>query len=114
MAGHARCLTLPVRLALALQTLSGLTLLIAVAAGTEALLRVEPALRYPWSPLSPPRTAAVLVVVAVLWTLVNAPTEGRVLLSVSATRGVTVADLLAVPPLVLAGLLVLRELLRRA
>lgn len=101
------------RFALALQTLAGVTLLVATAAGVEALLRVEPALRFPWPPLSLPRTAAVLVLVAALWLLVNGPTEGRVLLSLSPSRGVTVADLLAVPPVALAAVLVLKEAVRR-
>jgi hypothetical protein len=43
----------------------------------------------------------------VIWILVNQPVEGPVLLTLSAHHGITVADLLSIALLMIAGLLVL-------
>ena len=64
----------------------------------------------PWPPLSGLRAAGLLVLLSACWLLVNAPTEGRVLLALSAERGLTTADLVVLPPLGLALLLVVRAL----
>ena len=49
--------------------------------------------------------AAVLVVLAVIWVLVNGPVEGPVLLVFSRTHGLTVADLPSLAALVVAAVL---------
>jgi hypothetical protein len=46
--------------------------------------------------------ATVLVSCACLWLLANAPVEGPVLVLISRNHGVTVADLLVIPPIVAA------------
>ncbi len=46
-----------------------------------------------------------LVALSAAWLLVNSPVEGRVLLVLAQRHGVTQADLLVLPPLLLAGLL---------
>jgi hypothetical protein len=51
--------------------------------------------------------AVALVAAAVIWILINQPVEGPVLLTLSATHGITVADLLSIAFLMIAGLLVL-------
>jgi hypothetical protein len=51
--------------------------------------------------------AVALVAAAVIWILINQPVEGPVLLTLSATHGITVADLLSIALLMIAGLLVL-------
>jgi hypothetical protein len=43
----------------------------------------------------------------VIWILVNQPVEGPVLVVLSANHGITVADLLSIAFLMIAGLLVL-------
>lgn len=48
-------------------------------------------------------SGAVLAAIAVLWLLVNEPMEGSVLLRVTATHGLTAADLAGLSGLVLAG-----------
>ena len=50
-------------------------------------------------------TAALLVVVAVLWLFVNGPVEGPVLVVLDAQHGVTTADLVSVFAVLLAGAL---------
>lgn len=52
------------------------------------------------------RPAAVLGVLSAAWLLVNGPYEGRLLWSPVTDHGLTVADVLVVPALVVAGLLV--------
>ena len=54
--------------------------------------------------------AAGLSTVAVVWVLVNGPVEGRVLLVLTPTHGLTVADLPSLAALVVAGALVVRSL----
>ncbi len=53
--------------------------------------------------------AAVLLVAAAVWLLVNKPVEGPVLVTLSDSNGITVADV----PSVLAVLLALALILRR-
>lgn len=55
------------------------------------------------------RTVLQLVVLAVAWLLVNSPVEGAVLWAPSERHGLTVADLLALPPLLLAVVLPLLQ-----
>jgi hypothetical protein len=52
-------------------------------------------------------TAAALVVGAVIWVLVNGPVEGRVLFVIDRDHGITVADLLSVAAVLVAGQLLL-------
>jgi hypothetical protein len=49
--------------------------------------------------------AVGLVAAAVIWVLVNGPVEGPTLLVLAPSHGITVADLLSVCALVIAGLL---------
>ncbi len=56
--------------------------------------------------------AAVLVVLAVAWVLVNGPVEGRVLVVFSPAHGLTVADLASVAALLIAGALLWSDLRR--
>ncbi|WP_345713271.1 hypothetical protein [Kineococcus glutinatus] len=59
--------------------------------------------------LRPRWDVAVLAgLLAAVWTRVNQPVEGRVLVSFSATRGFTEADLLSVAALLVAGTALLR------
>ena len=51
-------------------------------------------------------SAAVLVVLAVVWGLVNGPFEGPVLLVLSPGHGITTSDLLSVAAVLVAGWLV--------
>jgi hypothetical protein len=101
------------RLALALQTMIGAALALGLAAGVHVLLRPDgPRYQYPWAELSARRVVLLLVLLATAWLLSNGPTEGRILWSPLQTHGLTVADLLAVPPLLLAAAIVVRELVR--
>jgi hypothetical protein len=50
--------------------------------------------------------AAVLVVLAVVWVLVNGPVEGRVLWIITPTHGLTVADLASLAAVLVAVVLV--------
>ncbi|NIZ89605.1 hypothetical protein [Kineococcus rubinsiae] len=61
-----------------------------------------------------PRLDAVVVTVllAAVWARVNSPVEGAILHTFSADRGFTVADLVSVAGLAVAGLGLLRLLLR--
>lgn len=52
-------------------------------------------------------TAAALVVGAVIWVLVNGPVEGKVLVVLDRNHGITVADLLSVAAVLVAGQLLL-------
>jgi hypothetical protein len=54
-------------------------------------------------------TAAVLVLAAVVWVLVNGPVEGPVLVVVSPGHGLTVADLFSVAAVLVAVLLLLSD-----
>jgi hypothetical protein len=54
-------------------------------------------------------TAAVLVLAAVVWVLVNGPVEGPVLVVVSPDHGLTVADLFSVAAVLVAVLLLLSD-----
>jgi hypothetical protein len=49
--------------------------------------------------------AVGLAVAAVIWVLVNGPVEGPVLLVLTPSHGITVADLPSLAALVIAGLL---------
>jgi hypothetical protein len=62
-----------------------------------------------WRPGS--GSAAAVALAAVLWWLLDKPVEGPVLLTVTPTHGLTLADLL---PVASAGLLLVRLLVRRA
>jgi hypothetical protein len=56
------------------------------------------------------RSLAVgLLVAAVVWIFVNKPVEGPVLLLLSPTHGVTVADLGSVAAVLVAGFLLIRS-----
>jgi hypothetical protein len=57
--------------------------------------------------------ALALVAVAAVWVLVNGPVEGRVLLVLTPTHGLTVADLPALAALVVAGALFVRSVSSR-
>jgi hypothetical protein len=46
-----------------------------------------------------------LIAAAVIWLLVNAPVEGRVLLVLTPDHGITVADLPSFAAIVVAGLI---------
>jgi hypothetical protein len=48
-----------------------------------------------------------LVAAAVIWLLVNAPVEGRVLLVLTPDHGITVADLQSFAAIIVAGLILL-------
>ena len=52
------------------------------------------------------RPAGTLVVLSLAWLLVNAPFEGRVLWAPVQDHGLTLADLLVLPALLVAALLV--------
>jgi hypothetical protein len=49
-----------------------------------------------------------LVIAAVLWVLVNGPFEGSVLVVLTPSHGITVADLFSLTALVIAGLIIWR------
>ncbi|MFC5063273.1 hypothetical protein [Actinomycetospora atypica] len=51
-------------------------------------------------------TAAVLVVLAVVWVFVNGPVEGPILYRIEEGHGITTADLLSVALVLVAGGLV--------
>ncbi|MDT7550967.1 MAG: hypothetical protein QOE84_3361 [Actinomycetota bacterium] len=89
------------RTALALLVL--LTLVVATVSG--ALTLAGPAGRQPsWRPVGE------IVLLTGAWLLSNGPLEGAVLWAPFRTHGLTLADLLAVPTLVVAGLLVAQRL----
>lgn len=48
-----------------------------------------------------------LIAAAVIWLLVNAPVEGRVLLVLTPDHGITVADLPSFAAIIVAGLILL-------
>jgi hypothetical protein len=50
--------------------------------------------------------AVVLVACAVLWVVINHPVEGPTLLVLTPSHGITVADLLSLALMIVAGLLV--------
>jgi hypothetical protein len=57
--------------------------------------------------------AVGLVAAAVIWIFVNQSVEGPVLLTLSPNHGITVADLLSIALLIIAGLLVLSSVASR-
>lgn len=59
---------------------------------------------------SPLRTLAALGGLGVAWLALNGPMEGAVLLHVSRDHGITVADLLVVPALLVAVVVAARDL----
>lgn len=85
----ARVLALVVGLALLIATADGLQLLGSGSPSRAGLLR--PVLQ--------------LVVLSAAWLLVNSPVEGRVLWVLVSRHGLTQADVLVVPPLLLAAVL---------
>ena len=59
-----------------------------------------------WTALTPSfgrPSAVLLALLAVLWVAVNGPMEGPVLLGLTATHGVTAADMAALAAFVVAG-----------
>lgn len=85
------------------RALAGLVALALLLATVSAL----PALGEPPSRIRP---VLVLVVLSLAWLLVNSPVEGAVLWSPASGHGLTVADLLAVPPLLVAAALAVEHL----
>jgi hypothetical protein len=51
--------------------------------------------------------AVGLVGAAVIWILINGPVEGPVLLTLTASHGITVADLVSLGLIIIAGLILL-------
>ena len=86
-----------------------LALLEAVAAGVQALRRTGPLAELPWPLLSESRAALALVLLSGCWLAVSAPYEGRVLLVLARERGLTLGDLVVLPPLLLAVALVVKR-----
>lgn len=77
---------------------------VALVAATVALLtQTGPH----WRRTTPHRGALQLVLLSAAWLLVNSPFEGRVLWRVVPNHGLTQADVLVVPPLLVAALLLL-------
>lgn len=95
------------RLALAVATLVAATLAVAVLAGIAALLSHGPLLDDPWRPLSLLRVGVLLVLLSGCWLVVNGPLEGRTLFVITHSHGVTAGDLVVVPVLALAAVLLL-------
>lgn len=86
---------------------------LALAVGVALLLVTADAVRS-LAVASPERGPALrlvlqLVVLGLAWLLVNAPVEGPVLWVWQVGHGLTAADVLSAPPLLLAGLLLLRR-----
>ena len=80
----------------ALAAVVGLGLLLACLRGLDL------ARRLPADRSEVVRTVLQLVVLVAAWLLVNSPVEGPVLWAPSERHGLTVADLLGLPPLLLA------------
>jgi hypothetical protein len=87
----------------ALAVVVGLGLLLACGRGLDL------ARRLPADRAEVLRAVLQLVVLALAWLLVNSPVEGPVLWAPSVRHGLTVADLLAAPPLLLAVVLPLLQ-----
>jgi len=87
----------------ALAVVVGLALLMACVRGIDLVRRL------PVGRSEVARTVLQLVVLAAAWLLVNSPVEGPVLWSPSEQHGLTVADLLGLPPLLLAVALLLLQ-----
>lgn len=96
--------------AAALPAVVGLALLVATAAGVQVLLRTGLATTFPGPLLSEVRIGLALVLLSGCWLLTSAPLEGRVLLVVSRGHGLALADLVVVPPLLLAAALAVERL----
>lgn len=84
-----RGLALAVAVALLLATVRAVDLMVGPPVGRGQLVRL----------------VLELVVLALAWLLVNSPVEGRILWSPLPRHGLTVADVLVVPPLLVAALL---------
>ena len=83
----------------AVAVLVALALLAATVAGVLALLANAPARQSHWRPVGQ------IVLLSGAWLLANSPYEGRVLWVPARGHGLTTADLVVLPPLLVALLL---------
>lgn len=89
-----------------LAVLVAAALVLATVDGLARLLGSGPMPGSSWRPVGQ------LVGLSAVWLLANGPVEGKVLWSPTPAHGLTLADLLVVPPLLVAGLVLVLRLAR--